>query len=202
MTTRFHPATQGFSYIGLLILIAILGVALAATGDLWVTASQREKEAQLLFVGDQFRNAIKRYCLQTPGAVKRYPLTLDDLILDPRFPSPHRYLRRIWLDPITGGAEWGLVRGPSGEILGVFSKSDQKPIKQANFSLADADFEGRSKYSDWQFLYVVPGQNLQLPSQQPLQANPPGQTKQSTPLNPRGSPLRPFQPSNATIGKP
>jgi len=32
-----------------------MGVALAALGTMWHTASQREKERDLLFVGDQYR---------------------------------------------------------------------------------------------------------------------------------------------------
>jgi len=144
-------ARRGFSYVGLLILVAVLGVAMAATGDFWQIASRREKEIQLLFVGDQFRRAIKRY-RQQPGTARHYPSSLDDLLLDPRFPNPHRYLRRIYVDPITGTADWGLVRGPSGEIYGVYSRSEEQPIKQANFRVADASFEGRTKYSEWQFV--------------------------------------------------
>jgi type II secretory pathway pseudopilin PulG len=156
-------AQKGFSYIGLLILIAIMGVALAATGDLWQTASQREKEVQLLFVGDQIRLAIKRFQRQ-PGVARRYPMSLDDLLLDPRFPNPHRYLRRIYVDPMTGTTDWGLVRGPNGDIYGVYSHSEEKPIKQANFRVADNAFEKQAKYSDWKFLAVT-GQNQTLPSQ-------------------------------------
>jgi type II secretory pathway pseudopilin PulG len=147
-------AERGFSYIALLILIAVMGVAMAATGDLWATASQREKEAQLLFVGHQFRQAIRRF-YQQAGAVKRYPASLDELLLDPRFPEPHRYLRRIYADPITATTDWGLVQGPNDEIIGVYSQSQEKPIKQANFRPEDAAFEGKDKYSDWQFVYVV-----------------------------------------------
>jgi len=154
-------AQRGFSYLGLLVLIAVMGVALAATGDLWLTASQREKEAQLLFVGDQFRQAIKRF-RQQPGAARRYPMSLDDLLLDPRFPNPHRYLRRIYVDPITGTTDWGLVRGPSGEIYGVFSRSEGQPIKKANFRVADAAFEGRAQYSEWQFVDL--GGQKQVPT--------------------------------------
>ena len=180
---------RGFSYIGLLILIAVMGVALAATGDLWATASQREKEAQLLFVGDQFRTAIRRF-LQQPGAVKRYPMSLDELVLDPRFPSPHRYLRKIFTDPITATPDWGLVKGPNGEIYGVYSRSEAKPIKQANFRLADADFEGRDKYSDWQFVFAVGrnqtgGQGAAGGTNQPTQPTGPNRATpfQRTPTN-------------------
>lgn len=148
-------AQAGFSYIGLLILVAMMGVALAATGDLWQTTRQREREDELLYVGHQFRQAIQRFYQQTPGRVKRYPMSLDELLLDPRFLDKRRYLRKVYIDPMTGSADWGLVKGPNGELYGVYSKSEEVPIKKANFKLADAAFEGRSKYSEWQFTYLL-----------------------------------------------
>lgn len=179
--TRRSPV-RGFSYIALLILIAVMGVAMAATGDLWATASQREKEAQLLFVGDHFRLAIRHFYEQA-GAVRRYPTSLDELLLDPRFPSPHRYLRRIYVDPMTGTTDWGLVLGPNGEITGVFSRSAEKPIKRADFRPEDAAFEGKDKYSDWQFVYLVArprgGGAAATGAQTP--ANPPSGPNRATP---------------------
>jgi len=166
MTAPSRRSELGFSYIGLLILVAIMGVTLAATGELWQTTSKREKEEQLLFVGDQFRMAIQRYYNQ-PGAVKRFPLSLDDLLKDPRSPNTRRYLRRLYADPITGSTEWGLVRGPSGEIYGVYSRSEEEPMKQANFRLADTAFQGRKRYADWQFVYLA-GQ-VQAGQPQPFQ---------------------------------
>ena len=188
------PRAAGFSYIGLLILVAVMGVALGLTGDLWQTEAQREREAQLLFVGDQFRQAIRHYVQQTASRLQAYPMRLDDLLLDPRYPNPHRYLRKIWLDPITGSADWGLVQGPNGEIFGVYSRSQAKPIKQANFSLADAAFEGKDKYSDWQFVYI--GRNNPIGGQAPAGAQ--GQT----PTGPNR--ITPYQrtPSNRPITSP
>lgn len=143
---------RGFGYIGLLILVAMMGVALAGAGAVWHTAQQREKEQELLFAGGQFRRAIAQYYANTPGKARRYPLHLEELLKDPRHPGVRRYLRKIYLDPMTGKAEWGLVTGPGGEIYGVYSRSQDAPLKQAGFRLADKDFEGRTKYSEWVFM--------------------------------------------------
>ncbi|MBU1395310.1 MAG: type II secretion system GspH family protein [Gammaproteobacteria bacterium] len=143
---------RGFGYIGLLILVAMMGVALAGAGEVWHTAQQREKEQELLFAGAQFRRAIAQYYANTPGKARRYPLQLEELLKDPRHPGVRRYLRKIYLDPMTGKAEWGLVTGPGGEIYGVYSRSQDAPLKQAGFRLADKDFEGRTKYSEWVFI--------------------------------------------------
>lgn len=143
---------DGFTYIGLMVLVAIMGVVLAATGAVWHTAQKREKERELLFVGDQFRRALNLYYLHTPGNARRYPLSLEDLLKDPRYPGIKRYLRRIYADPVTGSTEWGLVKGPAGEIFGVYSQSKDEPLKKANFSRVDRNFEGRTRYSDWVFM--------------------------------------------------
>lgn len=154
----FQPAAtrfvrqRGFTYMGILVAIALSTAILASTAEVWHTAQQREKERELIFVGHQFRLAIARYYRASPGT-KQYPTKLEDLVKDPRQPGTQRYLRRIWRDPITGTPDWGLVRGPSGEIMGVYSLSEDKPLKSANFDQDDAGFEEAKKYSDWIFIY-------------------------------------------------
>lgn len=143
---------RGFGYVGLLILVAMLGIALAATGEIWHTAMQREREQELLFVGGEFRRAIERFHANTPGQARRHPLSLEELLRDPRHPGIRRYLRKIYLDPMTGSADWGLVTGPNGEIYGVYSRSEAAPLKQAGFRLVEREFEGRTKYSEWVFM--------------------------------------------------
>jgi type II secretory pathway pseudopilin PulG len=78
--------------------IAASGVALASITEIWTTDRQRQREAELLRVGAAFRDAIALYYERTPGAVKRYPPTLEDLIEDRRYLSLQRYLRKIYLD--------------------------------------------------------------------------------------------------------
>src|SRR5574340_293711 len=127
----------GFTYIGVLVLVAMAGIALAVTGQVWRTLLKREKEQELLFIGHEFRIALQRYAQHAPGGTAPAPLQLEDLLKDPRAPGIQRYLRKIYVDPMTGRAEWGLLTGPDGEIYGVHSLSDDKPLKQGNFALAD-----------------------------------------------------------------
>ncbi|HXU92884.1 MAG TPA: type II secretion system protein [Gallionella sp.] len=149
-----HCRQEGFTYLGLLALIAVMGVVLATAGEVWHTAQQREKERELLFVGHQFRRAIAQYYDHAPNPNQRYPLSLEALLTDPRYPAVQRYLRRIYADPVGGGTEWGLVKGPGGEIYGVHSLSEEEPVKKSNFSVADKNFEGKKKYSEWVFLHI------------------------------------------------
>ncbi len=136
--------------------VAIAGLLLAVTSEVSSHSRQREKEKELLYVGDQFREAIALYYQRTPGAVKRYPEKLEDLLEDKRYLSMQRYLRKIHADPMTGKSQWGMIAAPGGGIMGVHSLSDQRPIKSANFDTTDQSFAGGQRYSDWNFLYDPP----------------------------------------------
>jgi type II secretory pathway pseudopilin PulG len=146
----------GFSYIGLLFAIAVLGITLATVGVVWSTQVRRDKEVQLLWVGDQYRAAIARY--RASGG--QYPLALADLLEDNRFPVPKRYLRQLYPDPMTGAADWQLIQGPDGAIQGIASSSQAQPIKVAGFPPRYIAFEGAECYCDWKF---VPAQRYTRP---------------------------------------
>jgi type II secretory pathway pseudopilin PulG len=149
-------AQRGFTYVGLLIAVALAGVALAAAGTLWSTTAKRDKEVELLFVGDQFRRAIGSYYEGTPGA-KRYPLKLEDLLEDKRLAVTRRHLRQIYADPMTGQPDWVLERLPDGAIVGVHSRADGKPMKVANFAPGDESFADAASYREWVFAYAPRG---------------------------------------------
>lgn len=153
MDTRTARCEGGFTYVGLLIATALLGVALAATGEVWRTAAKREREQELLFVGNEFRNAVTSYYGATPAGKPRYPRALEDLVEDHRFPVPRRHLRRIYADPMTGRPEWGLVDAHGGGIAGVHSLSEARPLKTGNFAPRDAKLQGAERYSDWKFVF-------------------------------------------------
>lgn len=150
----------GFTYLMLLFSVAISGAALAAVGTWWSQENQREKEAELLDIGDQFRRAIGHYYERSPGTVKRYPRKLDELAFDTRYLTIQRHLRRVYRDPMTDEARWGLVTAPDGGIMGVHSLSDAVPIKTGGFAPRDAEFAGKKHYSEWKFVYY-PEQRLQ-----------------------------------------
>jgi type II secretory pathway pseudopilin PulG len=147
---------NGFTFLGVLVVVAIMGVSLLAVGEVWSFSQKREKEQELLFVGSQFRQAFRLYYVHTPAnnKLQTYPMSLEDLLKDPRYPSTQRYLRKIYLDPISNSPDWGLLRNPNGSIFGVYSLSTDKPIKQGNFRTVYSDFKGKERYSDWAFKYI------------------------------------------------
>jgi len=146
----------GFTYIGLLIVVALMGLGLAAYGELYSHAAQREKEAELLFIGGQFRDAIASYYNKSSGA-KAYPKKIDDLIDDNRFPQAAHHLRRLYRDPMIESTDWGLVEAPGGGFMGVYSRSEQTPVKTGNFGPAEETFEGAEHYTKWVFTYSPTG---------------------------------------------
>ncbi|MFM9888673.1 MAG: hypothetical protein ACKVQT_37095 [Burkholderiales bacterium] len=154
---QFRVGARGFTYVGLLLVVALAGVALAGAGTLWSTATHRDREAELLFVGEQIQRAITSYYDQGPAGVKQFPAKLEDLLQDRRFPTTRRHLRKVFVDPVTGMREWGIVRGPGGGITGVFSLSEASPIKRAEFPPAFQQFASAKTYRDWRFVYGQAG---------------------------------------------
>ena len=157
---------EGFTYLSALFLVAAVGAGLAATGEIWSHARQREKEAELIWIGNQFKQAIGLYYQRSPGNVKRYPEKLEDLLEDKRYLSVQRYLRKIYVDPIAGKPTWGLVAAPGGGVMGVYSTAEGKPMKSASPVREDWSTRGSTSYREWQFVYAPPAPT-QPPSAKP-----------------------------------
>lgn len=163
---RKHLSESGFSYLAMLIAIAILGVLSAGAIQGGAAIQRRMVEAELLWVGMQFQKALKTYYEATPNGGYPYPKSLGDLLRDARYPMPRRHLRKIFADPLTGLAKWGLVYAPGGGIMGVYSLSHEHPVRVAGFPSELVAFEGKDKYSDWVFSYapIVPPLTIGTPA--------------------------------------
>ncbi len=150
-STRHREA--GFAYLWVLFLVAFLGLSLTAAVEVDATNVQREREKELLSIGRQFRVAIGRYYeTQLTAGRREYPAELADLLRDKRVPGIKRHLRQVFVDPMTGKSEWGLVK-IGGRIVGVHSLSEKLPIKQDGFEADSANLRGKKKYSEWVFTY-------------------------------------------------
>jgi type II secretory pathway pseudopilin PulG len=143
----------GFTFIGVLMLIAISGIALAGVGIVWHQDAQRENEKELLYIGEQYRKAIVSYYENNPSGVKQYPKALEDLELDSRIPEPKRHIRKLYADPITRGKPWGLIK-QEGLIIGVYSTSEISPIKKRKFPSPYENFSEAGNYQDWKFIAI------------------------------------------------
>lgn len=84
--------SEGYVLFGVLVGVTLLGVGLTAAVTLWSQAVQRDREAELLFRGEAVVRALERFQQDRPGTL---PETLDELV-------EGKYLRRAWIDPMTG----------------------------------------------------------------------------------------------------
>ncbi len=156
-------AQSGFAYALLLVVVAIIGMAAAASITLGATFARRAAEQRLLVIGGEFERALESYRAATPaGNPARDPRSLDDLLMDPRYTALKRHLRQVYPDPVSGGDEWGLLRAPSGAILGVYSLGSGAPIKHTGFAVQRAHFENAEHYADWIFGLTAQEQAIRL----------------------------------------
>lgn len=144
---------RGFTYLGLIILVAIIGLVGAATLKIGSLLQRAAAEEELLEIGAAFSAALDSYAAATPRGASPYPPSLAELLKDPRSPAVQRHLRKIYVDPLTGKAEWGIVYLGGGEtgVLAVHSLSDARPLKIANFDSRFKGLDNKDKVSEWRF---------------------------------------------------
>ncbi|HEX2163941.1 MAG TPA: hypothetical protein VHM02_08330 [Thermoanaerobaculia bacterium] len=96
---RRHPES-GYNMVVLMVLVTVLNVLVAAALPAWSRVIQREKEEELIFRGLQYAEALRVF----QARFGRPPVRLEELIeIEPRS------IRRMWEDPMTGDARWGLI---------------------------------------------------------------------------------------------
>jgi type II secretory pathway pseudopilin PulG len=169
---------SGYAMAALLVAIALMAVLMSVAMPVWRQANQREREAELVWRGEQYDRAIQLYRkkFSAPG-----PPNLDILV-------DQKFLRKKYKDPMTGGdfelKPVGVVgnlptnvpqpRRAEGQLIGgVKSKSKEKSIRVLN---------GRNRYDQWEFTYKP--YNANPAPQQPGPGRQPG-------LRPAGSSTRP-----------
>jgi type II secretory pathway pseudopilin PulG len=173
----------------LLVALSVMAVLATAVMPVWKTLSQREKEAELIFRGEQYVRAIRLFSRRAgPGVL---PPNVDVLV-------QQRFLRKKYKDPITGddfdllsplqggagsatpgtlpgstaGASPYPGRGGAPQQGSIVSASTAPgpgggPTAGGIMGVASKSkessirlYNGRSHYNEWQFLYV---QQVQQP---------------------------------------
>jgi type II secretory pathway pseudopilin PulG len=141
---------RGYALVMALLSVALVGLASTLPLTQQRTQSLRERETELLWVGEQFRSALESYAAASPAGTPTAPLTLDDLLEDRRFPTPQRHLRRLYVDPLTGRADWAVLLR-QGRIVALHSRARGRPLRQAGFHGGQRGFAGAESYAAWEF---------------------------------------------------
>lgn len=144
---------EGVTFLWALLLLFILTLGLGRLLEVQSTRTQRMQEDELLWAGEQYRRAIERYYLASPGEVKQLPNKLEDLRQDPRLLTLTRHLRGAYPDPLTG-QPFAEIRDHTGALIGVRSTSSGRPIKTVGFEARFAHFAQADSYSDWEFVFL------------------------------------------------
>ena len=144
----------GVAYIGVLFLVAAIALSMAIVSQNEDTMIKREKEQDWLFIGNQYQRAIASYYNKSPNGIKTLPTKLEDLLLDSRFITPMRHLRKIYGDPLTNEGSWTLIKNSEDQIIGVYSQSQDSFISKKSISKVVENFDSENAtYADIQFVF-------------------------------------------------
>jgi type II secretory pathway pseudopilin PulG len=117
---------RGYAMAALLVSLAVMMVLMSVAMPVWKTQAQREKEAELIFRGEQIARSINLYMRKMGGA--SYPPSLDVLVQG-------RFLRKKYKDPMTQNdlslpmnqrGEWDIINAAGG-VPGQGGASPQQP---------------------------------------------------------------------------
>ncbi len=140
----------GFSYVMVLVVLVVVSIAAQVATIPVSRITRSDKEKELLFRGQAYLKAIESYYFSIPDK-PAYPHYLTELEKDPRF-LHRRHIRRLYSEPFA--EKWRVLRNSNGEIIGVASSSEMKPLKMDNFPMGLNAFTGAERYSEWEFVYI------------------------------------------------
>ena len=104
---RDPDRSSGYTLIVCVIAITLLSIAVATALPLWSGQIRRDKEAELVFRGLQYAEAIRVF----QRRYGRPPARLEELI-----EVRPRSIRQLWKDPMTEDGKWVvLVANPQGQ---------------------------------------------------------------------------------------
>jgi type II secretory pathway pseudopilin PulG len=118
---------RGYAMAALLVSLAVMMVLMSVAMPVWKTQTQREKEAELIFRGEQIARSINLYMRKMGGA--SYPPSLDVLVQG-------RFLRKKYKDPMTENdltlplnqrGEWDIINAAGGVPGGQGGPAPQQP---------------------------------------------------------------------------
>jgi hypothetical protein len=92
---------KGAAFITVLVILIITAIILLMAVEPYTTVMQREKEAELVFRGEQICEALRNYQKDHGGG---FPVKLEDLLK--QGPNHVPYLRRLFKNPFDPEGKW------------------------------------------------------------------------------------------------
>jgi len=90
----------GYTMVMFVMVIAVMSISMGVAVQTAEFQMQREKEAELIFRGQQYVEAIRLYKLK----YGRYPMQLKEI-----YEAKPKVIRQKWKDPITDSEDWGII---------------------------------------------------------------------------------------------
>ncbi len=133
---RPRRSESGFALLLVFLMAAILAIALYTEIPRVAFQTQRQKEQMLMERGEQFKLGIRRFM----QANSRLPANLDEL---EKLNNRH-FLRRRYIDPMTGKDEWRLIHSTGGVLTDskLAKPGTQKDEKNPNAGTFVAEMPG------------------------------------------------------------
>ena len=104
---------SGYAIVIVMFFLALLVLAMSKAAPTIISQVQREKEADMIWKGEQYARGVKLYYMKT----HRFPPSMEDLTTNK---TGIRFMRQAYKDPMNkGDGSWRLIYvGPSGQLIG------------------------------------------------------------------------------------
>jgi type II secretory pathway pseudopilin PulG len=219
---------DGYAMAALLVGMSVMAIVMSMAMPVWRTAAQREREAELVFRGEQYARAVDLYQRKYAGA---FPPSLEVLLNE-------RMLRKRYQDPMSEDGEFQLLYGgqdagqagqigPGGQpprqggagarggaapgarggpIAGVGVRGGIMGVTSTSTAASLRQYNGRGRYNEWAFVAtpasVQAGTGAGPPGQQGPRGRGPNQPGQGQPPGRQGlQPGRQGQPPGIAPGR-
>jgi type II secretory pathway pseudopilin PulG len=113
---REGESESGFMLVFTVVLVALVLIALAVAAPVVAKELRRDKEVESMHRMQQYVRAIQLY--QRACKCTNYPPSMDALEKGTNV----RYLRKEWVDPLTGKSDWRLIHNPQTTVKGFFGQ--------------------------------------------------------------------------------
>ena len=130
-TRRGRRNERGFALLLVFLMAAVIGITLYMEVPRVAMESERAKEQLLIDRGEQYKRAIQLFTKKAG----RYPARIEEL---ESFQN-QRFLRKRYIDPMTGKDEWRLVHIQNGILQ---DSKVTKPQKQTEEKKDNGSFAG------------------------------------------------------------